>query len=119
MVIDQDFTITHCSDNLHQAADYLYEALIGRPISLLNIIFGKIKDEYFINNLISLSWQGNDFKPLNPYVVLINDQHYNMIISLSGNNYILDFEPELSDLYSDPQNVIGAALSQMLADKRH
>ena len=49
LVIDQDFTITHCSDNLHQAADYLSEALIGRPISLLNILFGKIKDEYFIN----------------------------------------------------------------------
>lgn len=117
VIINPDFTIIYSSDNLNQADHRLPQNLCGRPVSSINILFGKSEDEHFIHDLIKLSWQGPHFKPLNPYIVFINGQYYNMIISLSGDNYILDFEPELSDLYSDPQNVVGASLSQMLADK--
>ena len=117
VIINPELTIIYCSDNVYRVNDHLPQELGGMPVSSLNILFGKSEDDNFINDFIKLSWQGRVFKPLNPYVVVINGQHYNMIISLSGENYILDFEPESSDLYSDPQNLVGASLSQMLADK--
>lgn len=117
VIINPDLTIIYCSDNLNRADQRLPQNVCGRPVSSINILFGKSEEEYFIHNLIKLSWQGQHFKPLNPYVVIIGGQPYNMIISLSGDNYILDFEPECSDLYSDRQSIVGASLSQMLADK--
>lgn len=117
LIIDPELTIIYCSDNLYQAGNHLPQELCGMPVSSVNILFGKSENDNFIHDFIKLSWQGRNFKPLNPYVVLIDSKPYNMIISLSEENYILDFEPELSDLYSDPQNLVGASLSQMLADK--
>ncbi|WP_316800165.1 ATP-binding protein [Pedobacter frigidisoli] len=86
-------------------------------VTNLSPIFGKAENHKFIEYIINLSWQGNEFKPLNPYMVEIKGNPYNMILSLSGEDYILDFEPEASDLFTDPQNKVGAALSQMLASK--
>lgn len=117
VIINPDLNIIYCSDNLYQSHKHLSQDLCGRPVLSINCLFDKNENDNFIHDFIKLSWQGRYFKPLNPYVVVIDNQHYNMIISLSGENYILDFEPELSDLYSDPQNLVGASLSQMLADK--
>lgn len=119
IIIDKDGIINYYSNNLCDARYQLPDDLPGRSILSLSHFFGKEKDSTFIMDLIRLSWQGRQFKPINPYVVEIGGSYYNMILSLSasGENYILDFEPEASDLYSDPQNMVGASLSQMLADK--
>ncbi|UZT97925.1 ATP-binding protein [Chryseobacterium fluminis] len=117
VILNPELNIIYCSDNLYQLHDHLPQELCGMPVLSINILFDKGENDNFIHDFIKLSWQGRYFKPLNPYVVMIEGQNYNMVISLSGENYILDFEPELSDLYSDPQNLIGASLSQMLADK--
>lgn len=117
IIIDQKGDILYCSENVLQLTGLVPSGVLGKPVTLLNGFFGKPENQRFIEDLIRLSWQGREFKPLNPYVVEIERQPYNMILSMSGVNYILDFEPEASDLFTDPQNTVGASLSQMLADR--
>lgn len=110
--------VKYCSANFSELArQELDSEILESYITSISAIFGKPAEDKFIEYIINLSWQGKEFKPHNPYVVEIKGQAYNMILSLSGEHYILDFEPEASDLFTDPQNTVGAALSQMLAAK--
>nr|WP_314498474.1 ATP-binding protein [uncultured Chryseobacterium sp.] len=117
IIINKEGYIKYCSENFTQIISQQPEHILGKSISEFSSVFGKAKNHNFIMDLIALSWQGRNFKPVNPYQVEIGDIIYNVIISTSGENYILDFEPEASDLFNDPQNIVGASLSQMLADK--
>lgn len=117
VIINKDNNIIYCSKNFIELTGKDQDHLLGSSVTSLNSMLGKNEEDKFITSLISLAWQGRDFKPLNPYLVIIHDKKYNMIISLSEDYYLLDFEPEESDLFTDPSNTVGASLSQMLADK--
>lgn len=118
IILDSVGIVKYCSANFNELArQELGIEILGRYITSISAVLGKSADDKFIEYIINLSWQGKEFKPHNPYVVNIKGHAYNMILSLSGEYYILDFEPEASDLYTDPQNTVGAALSQMLAAK--
>jgi light-regulated signal transduction histidine kinase (bacteriophytochrome) len=117
IIIDSEGIIKYCSENFTQFAGLTVDNILESHISNYSKVFGKSENNNFILDLINLSWQGKNFKPINPYQVEIDGMIYNLILSLSDDHYILDFEQELSDLFSDPQNIVGASLSQMLADK--
>jgi chemotaxis family two-component system sensor kinase Cph1 len=117
IIIDSEGIIKYCSENFTQFAGLTVDNILESHISKYSKVFGKSENNNFILDLINLSWQGKNFKPINPYQVEIDGMIYNLILSLSDDHYILDFEQELSDLFSDPQNIVGASLSQMLADK--
>lgn len=117
IILDKQGFIIYCSENFNQITGLQPEHILQKPISQFSVFFGKSENHNFIMDLIALSWQGRCFKPINPYQIEIEDTFYNLILSLSGENYILDFEPESSDLFNDPQNLVGASLSQMLADR--
>lgn len=117
LIIDEKGYITYCSENILQLSNKSATQVLGSHVTSLNSLFGKSPEHTFVQDLIQLSWQGREFKPLNPYMTEIDGQRYNLILSLSGEDYMLDFEPEESDLFTDPQNTVGAALSQMLADR--
>lgn len=118
IILDAIGIIKYCSANMQELArQELDVEILESYITGISPILGKPANDKFIEYIINLSWQGKEFRPHNPYLVEIRGQVYNMIISLSGDHYILDFEPEASDLFTDPQNTVGAALSQMLAAK--
>ncbi|MEH3112526.1 ATP-binding protein [Pedobacter terrae] len=118
VILDSIGIVKYCSANFKELARReLGIEILESYITAVSAILGKPANDKFIEYIINLSWQGKEFKPHNPYIVEIKGQVYNMIISLSGDYYILDFEPEASDLFADPQNTVGAALSQMLAAK--
>lgn len=117
IILNKEGFIKYCSENFTRITGLKPEHILQKSISQFSIFFGKSENHNFIMDLITLSWQGRSFKPINPYQVEIGDTVYNLILSLSGENYILDFEPESSDLFNDPQNLVGASLSQMLADR--
>lgn len=117
IILDKQGFIIYYSENFNEITGLKPEHILQKPISQFSVFFGKSENHNFIMDLITLSWQGRSFKPINPYQIEIGDTVYNLILSLSGENYILDFEPESSDLFNDPQNLVGASLSQMLADR--
>lgn len=117
IVINKEGFITHYSENLNELIGEECSYILGDKISSLNPLFGKTLNSNFIPDLINLSWQSNEFKPLNPYLMEIKGNYYNLLLSASGEDYILEFEPEASNLFIDLQNKVGSTLSQILVNR--
>lgn len=59
----------------------------------------------------------SSFETINPFHLELDNVPYNLIITLSGNDYILEFEPVDSDLDLDVQKAIGRSVSEILSGK--
>ncbi len=57
--------------------------------------------------MIKTSMTVKGFAPQNPFPVYIQKQYFSLIISRSGEFFVLEFEPEFSDLRKDLQQSIG------------
>jgi two-component system, chemotaxis family, sensor kinase Cph1 len=97
IALDYKLTITHCSSNVAWYLEIGAEKVLGKPVSILEKIISPNKDS-FINELIRAGMTGKGFIPLNPYPVYIQDESFNLLITRSGDFYILEFEPENSDI---------------------
>jgi len=115
IALDYNLTITHCSSNVSQYLHIDAEKLLGKSVSILEEIISPNRDS-FINELIRMGMTVKGFVPMNPYPVYIQNTCYDLLISRSGDYYMLEFEPELSDIKRDLQPFIGASISEMLAD---
>ncbi|QNL47937.1 GAF domain-containing protein [Olivibacter sp. SDN3] len=117
VVIDLDGTVCFCSENTDTLFGIPARELVGKPFTILNRVLGKKDDSAFLQHLIELAHQEEQFQPLNPYIVKISGNSWNMILSKSSSYYLLDFEPQYSDLSFDMESHVGSGLSEMLADK--
>ena len=115
IALDYNLTITHCSYNVAHFLHIEAGTLLGKSVSLLEEIISP-NSEPFIWELIRMGMTIKGFVPLNPHPVYIQNTGYHLVITRSGDFYILEFEPELSDIKRDLQPFIGASISEMLAD---
>ncbi|TDS13182.1 ATP-binding protein [Sphingobacterium paludis] len=117
IAIDKAGVVQYMSENLSAASGIAAQDILGNTVCQLSAFFGKKEDSNFVLDLIDLATQDDIVKPVNPYPIRINNTAYNLIITPSESLFILDIEPEDSNLFEDPQNLVGASLSQMLADR--
>jgi chemotaxis family two-component system sensor kinase Cph1 len=116
IALDKTYLISHCSENISRYLPTTASALLGYSVGVLDTFLQKIDPPDFLIQLIKLSHTDNGFEPPNPYPLKIKGEIFNVILSTSGDYYLLEFEPELSHLKSDIQRIIGSSLSEMLAD---
>jgi chemotaxis family two-component system sensor kinase Cph1 len=114
--VDQNYTIAYCSENISAFLPAEPGSLLGQPLGLLDNYLEKADPADFLVHLIKLSHTGNGFEPPNPYLLRINGQLFNVILSISSKYYLIEFEPEISSLNADIQRIMGSSLSEMLAD---
>lgn len=114
--VNQEYMITYCSDNISEFLPAEPVMLLGKSLSVLDRFVKKLHSDEFLIQLIKLSQTDQGFEPFNPYPLKIGGNLFNVILSTSGSNYLLDFEPEISSLESDIRRIIGSSLSEMLAD---
>lgn len=114
--LDYNLVITHCSRNINRFLGIQAEQVLGKSVDTLEEIMNSSNSGSFINQLIKTGMTIKGFAPANPYPIRIDGKYFNLIISKSGDFYILEFEPEFSDLNKDLQQVIGSSISEMLAD---
>jgi len=114
IAISADFRITYCSENIAEFVNANAVSLLGTPVYYLETTVLK-KFDGFISNLITIAQTKDGFRPVNPYPITIGDNDFNLIICDSGNQYLLEFEPQASDQEPDLQQVIGGTLSGILA----
>ncbi|KGE12589.1 ATP-binding protein [Sphingobacterium deserti] len=117
IAIDKTGVVQYVSENLAVASGIPAHEILGNNVRLLSEFFGKKASSNFVMDLIELASQDEQMRPLNPYAIRMGDTPFNLIITQSDSLYILDIEPEESNLFEDPQNLVGASLSQMLADR--
>lgn len=115
VAVNADMQITYCSENISVFAQAEALSLLGTSVRHLET--GTLnKRAGFIYDLIAIAQTGNGFHPVNPCPVNINEKEFNLIISPSADQFLLEFEPAGSDLELDVQQVIGSTLSEILAD---
>ncbi|MCJ8209257.1 ATP-binding protein [Mucilaginibacter sp. RS28] len=116
IAIDADFVIRYCSENIKNFLPLEVSQVLGKPIDVIEPAFNSLLPNFF-SRAVGFSIRRKHFEPANPYSVEIAGQEFNLILSQSNDFYMLEFEPEASNLEADLQHLVGRSLSEMLSDK--
>lgn len=116
IAVDRSYKITFCSENVIDFLGITAESLLNQPAGVLDEYLRRTEPPDFITQLIRLAHTDQGFEPFNPYPLTLKSLPFNLIISRSDQFYLLEFEPELSDLRADLQRIVGRSLSEMLSD---
>ncbi|QJD98225.1 GAF domain-containing protein [Mucilaginibacter robiniae] len=116
VAVNSSYKIAFCSENIYSFLGAEAATLLGKEIETLEMFLQEAQPG-FIRQAIGFAKRRNEFRPSNPYAVEVKGQEFNLILSQSASFYVLEFEPEISDLQSNLQQAVGRSLSEMLADK--
>jgi chemotaxis family two-component system sensor kinase Cph1 len=116
IVIDSDNFIRFYSENVRDFIPQIPIDLLGLHINTIEPLLGKNEPLDFVNQLITFG-KINGFEQTNPFNTDIQGKPFHLIISTSGDYFMLEFEPAQSDSRTDIQRIIGRSISEMLADK--
>lgn len=117
IVVNSFYIINYYSANIAGFIKGVHNNIIGQHVSYIADLISKKDEGDFITLLLNLGKAQNTFYQINPYAIDIEDAPFNVIISATGNNYLIEFEPATSDNKIDVQKMIGMSISQMLSDK--
>jgi len=117
IVVDHEFKISHCSDNISGLIPEAVINLIGRSLQDFELLLGAGQPSGFIANLINAGKTNEGFDQINPYNLNIGGNAFYLIISTAPGHYLLEFEPVIADVDTNIQRVIGNSISKMLAAK--
>ncbi|OJW17698.1 MAG: histidine kinase [Mucilaginibacter sp. 44-25] len=116
IAIDHKCHITYHSDNVDAYFKGAPANLLGEDVKIIEPYFDQHEPVNFIGQLITIG-KVSGFEQINPFIIHIQGQPFHLIISISDDNYLLEFEPAASDHNNDIQKTIGRSISEMLADK--
>ena len=108
--------ITYISGNISSLLLQSSGSLLGKHIDDIEqpLELTVFKTNLKLSQLLSLG-VNKSFEATNPFYVTINTNPYNLIISVSGNNYLLEFEVTQSYISFDIQKIIGRSVSEILS----
>ena len=109
--------ITYISDNTGTFVNGDAKNYLDKNIDELEADLQISGSQLKIAQLLQLGSINKSFESINPFSLELNNKPYNLIISLSGDEYILEFETVASDLDFDIQKTIGRSVSEILSGK--
>ncbi len=114
LAIDSSFNIVFCSDNISEFLPVTAGQILNNSVVILETYFQNMTYPDFFNRYS----RGNkeQYEIHNPYLLNANGQDYNLIISFSGEYYLLEFEPEESEADTQFHRLVGGSLSAILAN---
>ncbi|RZK66049.1 MAG: hypothetical protein EOO85_27375 [Pedobacter sp.] len=110
------FTIDYISKNSSDFIGLDASALLGKPISELADYITLSDGNVELKQLLMLDGLKDSYEGLNPYQVKLGRESFYLIVSKSGGNYILEFEP--ATLEYDLQSTIGKSVSAILSGRK-
>ncbi|UEG55259.1 GAF domain-containing protein [Mucilaginibacter daejeonensis] len=117
VAIDGSYVINYVSENLSEYLPIAARDLLGKPVAELEALI-QVEEIGFITQMIQLGKHAKSFETINPYHVDIHEEGYNLIISQSGPNFLLEFEPVSTDTEVDIQKTIGRSVTEMLTGRQ-
>ncbi|WP_442588016.1 ATP-binding protein [Pedobacter sp. AW31-3R] len=111
----QTLTITYISSNSSEFLPSLTKDILGLSIAEVEPLLALNTGEGQLLQLLKLGAAQQNFETINPYPIKINGNEYYLIISVSGPEFLLEFEPVT--IQYDIQNLIGKSVSEILAGK--
>ena len=118
VAVDSKCIINYVSQNIASFLPVEAKNLLGTNLSQLESLLQTDEETGFINQMLQLGKHVKSFETINPYRIDIGDTSYNLIISQSGANYLLEFEPTTTDTEIDIQKTIGRSVTEMLTGKQ-
>jgi chemotaxis family two-component system sensor kinase Cph1 len=112
---EKSFVINYISENTDGFISANASQLLGLPLNEFEKLLRPALNSGSLEQLIKIGIAQNTFESINPYPLKINGGDYYLIISASGDNYLLEFEPVTLQL--DLQNQIGKSVSEILSGK--
>jgi len=116
IAIDPTLNITWCSENTINLLNIPAAELLEKHISIIDKYIGKVENANYIAQLIQFNTTSKGFEPTNPYEIDISGIAYNLIICGIEEGYLIEFEPEISDLNYDITHHVGSSISEILGD---
>ncbi|EOR93418.1 Phytochrome, two-component sensor histidine kinase [Arcticibacter svalbardensis MN12-7] len=112
--------ITYISENIHVYIRDEGKNYLGKSLSELEekLNLDTLESELTISQLITVRNYANGLEAINPFLLKLNSQPYFMIVTSSGDNKILEFEPAAADVNIDVQQTIGRSISEILSVKK-
>ena len=108
--------ITYISENIGTCINEPVKNYLGQHVDVieekLKIYISGLNLKF--SQILNLG-KSKGLETFNPFYLELNNKPYNFIISISGNEYLLEFEPAASDMDIDVQKTIGRSISKMLA----
>lgn len=117
IVIDQDYIIRYLSDNWTGLFPEITKVILGSPLQYIEVLLGNNLPSGFLTNLINSGRINKNIEQSNPFSITISGDLYYLIISNSADNFLMEFEPAVTEADSDIQKMVGHSLAKMLADK--
>ena len=114
---DQHFNITHCSENVKDFLNLVPAEVLGRSINTLPGFFDFSGQPGDLAGQIKLAIKQHKAHQTGSFDQLVNGRSFNLTVHSPESGYLLEFEPEISDLQADIHGLIGRSLSEMLSDK--
>jgi chemotaxis family two-component system sensor kinase Cph1 len=109
--------VSYISENIRDYVAQEAAVFLNQPFSLLEENLNLSGEKNQLSNLVNLAKNNKSFDAINPYQAVIGDNLYNIILTSSNNELILEFEPGSSDLNFDIQKTIGRSVSEILSGK--
>ncbi|RYY13033.1 MAG: GAF domain-containing protein, partial [Chitinophagaceae bacterium] len=109
-----NYTITYLSDNVSQYLGEDTANLLGSPLTNFIELLDRNAVSTDLIQALSLG-KSQGFDLINPYKLTINGNPFYLIIHLSGENLVLEFET--ATLQYDVQHVIGRSVADILSHR--
>jgi chemotaxis family two-component system sensor kinase Cph1 len=109
--------ITYISENIQPFIKSAAKDHLGQHIDSLEEQFDITGTQLKLSQVIKLGSSNEQFTAVNPFAIILNKKPYNLIITVSGDEKVLEFETVDSDLDFDVQKSIGRAVSEILSGK--
>lgn len=116
-VNSKTYIISYISENIKNYIGKEAAYFLNKPVNELEQYLELSGEENQLFNLLNLARHSKNLDMINPYPISFNQNDYNVILTLSGTELILEFEPTTSDLDVDIQKTIGRSVSEILSGK--
>ncbi|MEJ7556662.1 MAG: ATP-binding protein [Pedobacter sp.] len=114
LVVDEFAVIQSYSENISEFIPGLSTDLKGKSLNHIEQLLSSIYQPDFISQLITPKKTKKDFERINPVPITIAGVAYYLIISISNDYYLLEFEPALSNFDLDVQSMMGRSIAEIL-----
>jgi len=111
----KDLTISYISENAGNFFNEQAKNLLNKPLAIVNTYIKQQDPGFNIEDLLKLGIIRDNFDGISPHPVELAGNPFYLIISLSVNDWLLEFEPVT--LQYDIQSSIGRSASSMLQGK--
>lgn len=116
-VNSKSYNISYISQNIESYTGVNAAGLLGKNITELEEQLAIASDTASFQQLLNLAKGLKSSDTINPLAIDVKGVNYNLIISHSVNDLVLEFEPVESDLGYDIQKTIGRSVAEILSGK--